>query len=91
MTGLGSNPTLSAIPVSPSFSEFYILGVCRSVCDMNLAPQSFGQRKSPQSPKAAVQRGFRSECPEVSILGIGMGESVQLSPIHFVPPRARTV
>jgi hypothetical protein len=68
-----------------------MLGGCLGGCDANLATKRLGSRKSPQSLETAVYKGFRSGCPEVSILGTGMGESVPLSPTHFIRPRARTV
>ncbi len=63
--GLGEYPTLSATSETPLFSCSYILGGCPGGCDVNLPTKRLGERKSPESLKAAVYKGFRSECPEV--------------------------
>jgi len=62
---LGEYPTLSATSATPLFSCSYILGGCPGGCDVNLPTKRLGGRKSPESLKAAVYKGCRSECPEV--------------------------
>jgi len=70
---LGGYPTLSATSATSLSSYSYILGDCPGGSDKNRPIKRLGLRRSPQSLEAGLYRGFRSECPEVSILGTQEG------------------
>jgi hypothetical protein len=81
---VGSNPTLSAIPIISYLVNLISFGVCRGGCDLNVASQPLGKENLVATKKPLFMGHLGVAIEKSPSLAACMGESVPLSPTHFV-------